>query len=49
MKLAKGLGALVVFAAAASWPAYADDLPQRKAGLWQVDMANPEARCRRNR
>jgi hypothetical protein len=41
MKLAKGLGALVVFAAAASWPAYADDLPQRKAGLWQVDMANP--------
>ena len=41
MKLAKGLGALVVFAGAASWPAHADDLPQRKAGLWQVDMANP--------
>jgi hypothetical protein len=41
MKLAKGLGALIVFVATASWAAYADDLPQRKAGLWQVDMANP--------
>jgi hypothetical protein len=41
MKLARGFGALVVFVAAASWAASADDLPQRKAGLWQVDMANP--------